>query len=52
VCDDVDWIELDMARLKWVGFCDLVLNFIKVKILFTNLFSEKYIPNFQQTEHS
>jgi len=39
VCDDVDWIELDMARLKWVGFCDHVLNFIKAKILFTNLFT-------------
>jgi len=51
VCDDVDWIELDMARLKWVGFCDHVLNFIKCKDFIYKFIHIKYMPNFQQTAH-
>jgi hypothetical protein len=32
-CEDVDWIELNSARVKWVSFCDHVLNFVKAEIL-------------------
>lgn len=56
VCNDVDWIELNMTRVKWVGFCDHVLNFIKAEILFTNLFLENTFQIFNKqnigTAHS
>jgi hypothetical protein len=48
MCDDADWIELNVARVKWVGFCDQVLNIIKAEILFTNLFSENTFQIFNK----
>jgi hypothetical protein len=48
VCDDVHWVEMNIARVKWVGFCDHVLNFIKAEILFTNLFSENTFQIFNK----
>jgi hypothetical protein len=47
VCEDVDWIELNLATVKWVSFCDHVLNFLKAEILLIyEFFLRSYIPNF------
>jgi hypothetical protein len=52
VCNDVDWIEMNMARVKWVGLYDHVLNFMKAEILFTNLFSENTFQIFNKQDSS